>query len=603
MSDFPKLFSEDENDTEFRLDENNSKIPSKEVPPPSEISTSRKHSVDYFTKDGLILRTGYSDIRDWYLFPIREGLDNSIDFLWKYYRGESTSIDVDIYKNDQVFRIRIRNSNPKDIPVFQDLDAIFDFEGRYGSKQDVHIISRGMLGDAMKQILSVGYIVINFNDNGKEFTDKQWEYPLIIRRNREECKIYLRYDKAKQEPRIRFEIGVDYENRDFTDTEIELVLPIIDQVRNTLDRSYIEKFCREYSVLTTDISFKFRILDESTYTATQEDHSNAKSGDIATELIETLSNAPLKGIVNIEVPALGPIATSKEWNNADSIHSYLPMEFTSRITNVHHKQKTIVHSVLTDFREGTNIKKSAKTEKSVADLISNPNMYTEIKEFYNQLKYVLPPQEKLSLPYTTNRKERINALVPRIAKLYNIDKTKKPSYRIEWGYYHDGIVKYLFAFEILGIPFVNPKEAETKFIGAINYSISPNGIKFEGEYNAGGQYIEKNIDGILESCDFHKHSTKKSRLPCIIIGNLITPRRDPYGYNKSRVDTKPYAKTIVTAVKKMASDIPTFRAAGYIMRNKDDDYRSARQKKVNRKVSAKELLRKFLVKERGLIDV
>lgn len=34
MSDFPKLFSEDENDTEFRLDENNSKIPSKDLPLP-----------------------------------------------------------------------------------------------------------------------------------------------------------------------------------------------------------------------------------------------------------------------------------------------------------------------------------------------------------------------------------------------------------------------------------------------------------------------------------------------------------------------------------------------------------------------------------------
>lgn len=129
----------------------------KDLPPPSEISTSRKHSVDYFTKDGFILRTGYSDIRDWYLLPIREWLDNSIDFLWKHYRGESMSVAVDIYKNDELFRVEIRNPNPKGIPVFRDLEAIFDYDMRYGSKQDVHIISRGMLGDAMKQILSLGY--------------------------------------------------------------------------------------------------------------------------------------------------------------------------------------------------------------------------------------------------------------------------------------------------------------------------------------------------------------------------------------------------------------------------------------------------------------
>ena len=53
----------------------------------------------------------------------------------------------------------------------------------------------------------------------------------------------------------------------------------------------------------------------------------------------------------------------------------------------------------------------------------------------------------------------------------------------------------------------------------------------------------------------------------------------------------------------MASEIPTLRAAGYVMRSKDDDYRSAKRKKVNRKVSAKGLLRQFLVKERGLPDV
>jgi hypothetical protein len=39
----------------IRLDENLDKDQSKAVPPPSEISTSRRHNVDYFTKDGFIL--------------------------------------------------------------------------------------------------------------------------------------------------------------------------------------------------------------------------------------------------------------------------------------------------------------------------------------------------------------------------------------------------------------------------------------------------------------------------------------------------------------------------------------------------------------------
>jgi hypothetical protein len=566
---------------DFRLDENDLDNRQKDLPPPLEISTSRKHSVDYFTKDGLTLRTGYSDPRDWYLLPIKEGLDNGIDFVWKFCRGQNISFDAQIYKNDQIFRVKIRNPNPRDIPVFEDLDAIFDSEMRYGSKQDVHIISRGMLGDAMKQILSLGYILMHVNDDGTEFAEKQWEYPLIIRHNREECKIYLHYYKAKQEPRVRSEMGTEFQNADFTDTEIEVVLPIIDQARSSLNRSYIEKFCREYSILTTDVTFNFQILDESTYAA-QEDHSNAKSADIRAELKKTLSTAPPKGVVNIEIPALSPIATSKEWINADSIHSYSPSEFTSRITNVYHRQKTSVYEVLHNFREGTNLKKSNKTEKSVADLISDPNPYDEIERFYKGLKSVLPPPRKISLPYTTNRKERMNALVARIAEIYNIDKTKKPTYRIEWGYYDDGIVQYPFVFEILGIPFANPIEAETKFIGAINYSVSPNGIRFEGEYHIDGQ-AAKNVDEVLRLCGFNKYSAKKSRLPCIVIGNLITDRRDPHGYEKSRIDTKPFAQTILVAIEKMASDIQTLRAAGYIMRSKDDDYRVLSRKRLTEK--------------------
>ena len=68
--------------------------------------------------------------------------------------------------DDELFRITVRNSNDKNIPVFPDLTSIFDYDMRYGSKQDVHIISRGMLGDAMKQILSLGYVLIHSSDDG-----------------------------------------------------------------------------------------------------------------------------------------------------------------------------------------------------------------------------------------------------------------------------------------------------------------------------------------------------------------------------------------------------------------------------------------------------
>jgi hypothetical protein len=218
--------------------------------------------MDYFTVDGFILRTGYSNKKDWYLLPIKEILDNDTDFLWKWYKGESVYVEVDISIGNSLFRLKVRNSNPRNIQVFQDLDAVFNYDIRYGSKQDVHIISRGILGDAMKQIGALGYILTNVNNGGTEFTDKQWEHPLIIRHNREEWKIDIGYSKAEQKDTVKTELSL--QEIAYTDTEIELVLPIIDQVRDSLNVSYIERFCREYSILATDISFKFSISEDDT---------------------------------------------------------------------------------------------------------------------------------------------------------------------------------------------------------------------------------------------------------------------------------------------------------------------------------------------------
>lgn len=601
----------DKNDTnEIRLDEKPSKNESKSAPPlsHSDISTLRTHSMDYFTREGFILRTGYTEMRDWYLLPIREALDNGIDFVWKYCQGENIAINVDITKDDKLFHVKIRNPNPYNVPVFEDLDAIFNYEARYGSKQDVHVISRGMLGDAMKQISSLGYTILNADYDGTEFEDKQWDYPLIIRHNSKEYKIFLRYIRAKQEAKLDFQVSAT--ELDNTDTEIDVTLPIIDEVRQSLNRSFIERFCRKHTMLTSDISFKFRILDDSTQQSRPIPDLNAdpftttynKSPDLFTQFVETLSNPSPKGILNIDIPAIHPIATKKEWNNLDSVYSHLPGEFTSRITNVNEKESTTVYDVLIAYREGTNIRKN-QYDTSISKLLSNPNYISEIETFYKKLtdNTVLPPVKELSLPYTTNRKDRLSALIPSIAKLYKLDLTKKMSYRVIRGTYNDDTIQYPYAFEIIAIPLAGQRNSETEFIGAVNYSVSPNNIKFEGDYDIEtSPYLKDNIDEVLKEFGFHTHSERKSRLPCIIIGNLVTPRRDPHGYDKSRIDIQPFAETIIEAVRKAASDIQTLHAVGFIKLRKEDNYKNARQKKINRKVSAKELLRQFLVKERGL---
>ena len=140
-------------------------------------------------------------------------------------------------------------------PVFQNLSAIFDYDMRYGSKQNQHIISRGTLGDALKQILAWPYVLIHTRDDGSSFKDKQWDKPLIIRCNGIERQIFLHVDKSNE--RIEIQKNQIPGRLPHTDTEIETTWPIIDKV--SLDMRNIERFCRQYIIFTTDIAFQVSI--------------------------------------------------------------------------------------------------------------------------------------------------------------------------------------------------------------------------------------------------------------------------------------------------------------------------------------------------------
>lgn len=584
----------EEAQNEFRLDDNPSKEQSKDVPLTTqvpEISTYRKHSMDYFTRDGVILRTGFSNLIDWFLLCIRELLDNAVDFLVRYYQGaDNCVIIVDVFKDDKFFCLKVRNSNYNDYKVFRNKAAIFNYEGRYGSKQDLHIISRGMLGDAQKQILAFGYILIHLHDDGSEFEEKQWKEPLITRHNGKEYNIYLKVDKARQ---IEAVSGLDQVTGEapHTDTEIELTLPIPDEVQNDLNRACIENFCKKYPLFTTDINFKFLITDISSYGSVEEEPVQNSDSEIPKITQTTIADESPKATLNIEYNALHPISR-EPWYKQNTIHSYTAEEFKRRIVNMDSKQASeiCIYDFLATYREGSNIKKTYENEISMAELLSLPEKDRDkkIEVFYNQLKVTLPPLEKMALPYTTKKDERKNALIERCNRLYgNLDKDRsKAAYRAIHGKYEDKKKKisYPYFFEILAIPFNDPRSADNNivFIGAVNYSISPKADSnlFEGDYN---QYMPidvyskpRNILGILEIFGFHDYANDRAKIPCLIVANLVTPRRDPHGQDKSRIDITPFAGTIVKAVKKLASEIKSYRAVG-IRFSKPSERRSAIQ--------------------------
>jgi hypothetical protein len=255
--------------------------------------------------------------------------------------------------------------------------------------------------------------------------------------------------------------------------------------------------------------------------------------------------------------------------------------------------------------------------------MSDPGRFKKIEKWYNQLRniavqkfYPYDPKDgkvkdRLSLPYAT--KGRREALVSRVAQIFDININEeyynsKPAYKLVQGFYDDGGIQFPYAFEILVTPYKHPLQHDTIFIGAINYSVSPLNNKFEGYYGKDSENNPvNNISKLLEAYGFYQGFTTpgiripKSKLSSVIVANLVTLRRDPQGYDKSRIDILPFAKTIIEAVAKVSSEIKTFQGAHFRFIN-DEDKNTGKQdgESKDEKVTIRNLLREFLIEKRGL---
>ena len=312
----------------------------------------------------------------------------------------------------------------------------------------------------------------------------------------------------------------------------------------------------------------------------------------------------------IEFLALHPISR-ENWNKMDCIKSYKPEEVSRRILNLRNRGQ-IVYNILRRWREGSNLAKTEDNEISVEQLqsMSVEDRGNKIKQYYHDLKSKLPPLDKISLPHTRNKGERMRTLMARVAELYEIDKNKTPAYKAIDGYYRDSVIEFPFFFEIFAIPFSRnmiAKYVRPVFIGAVNYSISPkeNGNIFEGEYEWYGKeewryHTAKDIIGVLEEYRFYKASSN-GKIPCVIIANLVTPRRDPHGQDKSRIDITPFKGVIIEAVSKLAPGIRTFRADNWKFKDEEDPYeREHHDVNIDSKTRGiRGLLLKFLREQRG----
>ncbi len=130
--------------------------------------------MDYTTVKGIHQRTGV-DKDLLILFVLKELLDNAVDFIEKFGRsGQQHIVKVTLTKG----KIIVANSNFGIEPFTPDmLNKIFNFSGFYSEKRNIHNISRGYLGDALKEVLCVPYALADSDDI------EYWNEPLVITGN------------------------------------------------------------------------------------------------------------------------------------------------------------------------------------------------------------------------------------------------------------------------------------------------------------------------------------------------------------------------------------------------------------------------------------
>lgn len=569
------------------------------------ISWSTGHHMDYFTEKGVILRTGYQNKRDWYLLTIKELFDNAIDFFWEHYAGApkgTAKITASITLTDTEFHLTVRNSNPDNKPVpftREDLQNILDFRMRYGTKQNKFNISRGILGDALKQTVAFPYVMQDINNRKKQSqtgggsgSGNKWTTPIYFRANGVEQQVTVYLDFATEEAApIITENPEAATNLDHTDTEIELVYPIVHEVQEAytsekmLTLEDLHNFCRQYMIFTTDVSFFIVVTD------------NRKT-DISWNKEHRITKFRATALHNI----------TPNWVNKSSVRYYTLDEFRKTLLRVHNPEEITILDILAEVfpRELTQLSpKRPDLNITISDLKDDPYRETKIEKLYQELRGLMNAPQELSLPYShISRRERKQYLVDRLTAIYGgypTYDTPRAVYKVVTSQVKTEEVEYPYVFEMISIPrtpenlidegvnydIIHP----TLFaVGAVNYTVSPRPNLFSGHYGTfvvmvkdkkapGGKAVHhyiyesdvdrvNTIESVLAEFGFSFSSSGYSahqKMPSLIAANLVSPKVNYHGHDKAAINATPFTKAIIQAIDETLNDndnIRTITGAG-----------------------------------------
>src|SRR5215207_7522120 len=155
--------------------------------------TSTKQSMSYITVRGIESDTSWQEY-EWPKQTMIQLISNAYDWFHDYYPDGTKEIRkiavrvkiepiLDENKRRTIIRIAVRNSNVDDIPVFENLDQIFDYTQFHSTKRHQHRDVSGALGDFLKRGLGMGYAswTDNYDQERKDSaiaSFKQWPEPI-----------------------------------------------------------------------------------------------------------------------------------------------------------------------------------------------------------------------------------------------------------------------------------------------------------------------------------------------------------------------------------------------------------------------------------------
>ena len=495
-------------------------------------SSQRSQFADYTTWKGIENKTGI-EREHAYDFVLKELLDNAVDYLETQHNTAaaadiSPEIHVAIKKtepHEKLIRIVVSNSNydttannssSKATFSKQTLKSIFNFDRYHSSKRNQFKITKGALGDALKEVLCIPHVLAHDNEINN------WNYPLKIYSAQKLFQIHLAIDRINQLVHSRiYEAHDDAEVTHYDNTKIEVTLPVVDgQNKDDLVTGLSNYLCN-YAIFATHIGFSF------------EDESDQEI---------------------IEFPCLQTI--NPKWKNHSSIHYYKRNQFHDFILGLENNDSIIYSVLYKTFREASNMPKTEFTQMTVGRLKHSP---TYIDRLYDELRNSMGAATALTLPFDVTKKGvRAQALKQRVGQRYGHFSEMK--YRSALGYCSESTTggdqsQFPFFFEIAIFHDVQYLRGNLAFKQALNCSSIPNTgwTVFGGEdelfewVTSGSKftYTSNTIQDIFRHYGYSYDAKKKCKKPhSLIIANLISPKIDYQSYGKSRIDFRPFADVV-----------------------------------------------------------